>query len=377
MLVSLVAGGSAAAAQIVPAHHVRAHHVAESSAPAPRPPGAVLARIAAAHRANPSWTVSLPYPQLVTSSLAGEAINARLRSDAFGAESGFFQELARFGPLAPGAPHFASSLFGGVQTTIDTSRYVGFLSAAGIMPAGAAHPTTTVSTRTFDLRTGAALSLAELFRPKSDYLAVLSQQSRRLLRPVLGSYLDPTMFDPGTAPVAANFTAWSLTPFGLRITFQNYQVAAYAVGTPSIVIPYGALGGVAAANGPMAKAAASGPVHMQLLPARSVSAVALCDVPLSQSTTAVPTPLRCANGAINVEAWNSFAEGAAHVLSLTPQATVAQVKRASCLDLGNFVSAAPYVRAAVGLASAYNHWHFATSPLAGFPADCTAKRAAH
>lgn len=361
LLVSLVAG-SAAAAQ---------------SAPAQSAPGAVLARITAAHRANPAWTVALAYPQLVGTSLAIQAINARLRSDAFGAESGFFQELASFGPPAPGAPHFASSLFGGVQTAIDTPRYVGFVSAAGIMPAGAAHPTTTVSTRTFELRTGRALSLAALFRPTSDYLAVLSRQSRRLLRPVLGRFLDPTMFDPGTAPVAANFTAWSLTPFGLRITFQNYQVAAYAVGTPSVVIPYAALAKVALANGPMAKAAASGPVHMQLLPARSVSAVALCDVPLGEHTSAVPTPLRCANGAINVEAWNSFAEGATHVLSLAPQATAAQVAQASCRDLGNFVSAAPYVRAAVGLASAYNHWHFATSPLAGFPADCTAQRAAH
>lgn len=85
------------------------------------------------------------------------------------------------------------------------------------------------------------------------------------------------MFDPGTAPVAANFTAWSLSPFGLRITFQDSQVAASAAGTPSVAIAYRALAGIAAPNAGMAKAKASGPVDMQLLPARSVSAVALCD----------------------------------------------------------------------------------------------------
>ena len=345
---------------------------AAPSAPQPSGPGAVLSRISAAHGATPAWTVSLPYPQLVGSSLVTEAINARLRSDAFATESGFFQELAGVGPPPSGAPRFSSSLFGTVQTTIDTPSYVGFLDAASTMVAGAAHPTTTVTTRTFDLRTGRALTLAGLFRPKSDYLAVLSRESRSLLRPIVGRFFNPTMFDPGTAPVAANFTAWSLTPFGLRVTFQNYQVAAYALGTPSVVIPYETLARLGVAKAAMVKAAARGPVHMQLLPARSVSVAPLCDVALHETMSAVPEPLRCTNGAINVAAWNALGEGASHVLSLPPQATAAQVQRASCLDLGNFVSAVPYVRAAVGLVSAYHHWHFTASPLAGFPADCKA-----
>ncbi|MGH2687301.1 MAG: hypothetical protein ACRDKW_00615 [Actinomycetota bacterium] len=47
--------------------------------------------------------------------------------------------------------------------------------------APAAHPGTTLVTESFDLETGHAYSLAELFKPGADYLGFLSDISRKLL----------------------------------------------------------------------------------------------------------------------------------------------------------------------------------------------------
>lgn len=345
--------------------------VASASTASAAAPGVTLSTVRAHQQTPPAYSVSLPYPQLVGTSFAVQAINARLRADAYGVESGFFRELAAFGPAPAGAARPAvSSLFGGITTDIATARFVGFTTEDAMMPAGAAHPTAAVLTRTFDVRTGSPLALGDLFRTHSDYLSVLARESRALLRPQLGQLLDPVMFDPGTTPQAANFAGWALTPFGLRVTFGEYQVAAYAAGTPTIVIPWSALAGVARPGGPLSQAAAHGPVHMQLLPAAAPSVAPLCDAPLALSDSAIPRPLTCHGGAINVEAWNSFAGGAPGVLALGRRATPAEVHGASCRALQQMAAQAPYVRAAVGLAGAYEGWHFARSPLAGFPADC-------
>ncbi|HEY8460392.1 MAG TPA: RsiV family protein, partial [Blastocatellia bacterium] len=42
----------------------------------------------------------------------------------------------------------------------------------------------------------------------------------------------------GAGPQIGNFHSWNITPFGLRITFDAYQVGPYAAGEHVVVIPY-------------------------------------------------------------------------------------------------------------------------------------------
>ena len=49
------------------------------------------------------------------------------------------------------------------------------------------------------------------------------------------------MLRSGTAPEAENFSSFALTPEGIRIFFQPYQVAPWAAGSQVVDIPLDAL----------------------------------------------------------------------------------------------------------------------------------------
>jgi hypothetical protein len=99
-------------------------------------------------------------------------------------------------------------------------------------------------TDNFDLETGHAYSLAELFKPGADYLGFLSDISRKLL--TIEKVGDPGWIESGTTPVAENFTGWVLVPDGIEITFGQYQVTAYANGMPRILVLNHAMEGLLA-----------------------------------------------------------------------------------------------------------------------------------
>jgi hypothetical protein len=118
--------------------------------------------------------------------------------------------------------------------------------------AGAAHPGSVQATFNFDLRTGKRLTLADLFTPGSPYLATLSEQSRQLLaaQPGIGDL--PEFVTPGTEPTEANFAHWTLSDQDLVITFDQYQVAPGAAGTPHVSIPFASLRTILDPTGPLA-----------------------------------------------------------------------------------------------------------------------------
>jgi hypothetical protein len=100
--------------------------------------------------------------------------------------------------------------------------------------AGGAHPNTTTESFNYDLNRNAPVRLADLFTPNSNYLKVISEYSIRELKK-----LDTvTNAEDGAGPKIENFHSWNITPAGLRITFDRYQVGPYAVGEHEVVIPY-------------------------------------------------------------------------------------------------------------------------------------------
>jgi hypothetical protein len=51
--------------------------------------------------------------------------------------------------------------------------------------------------------------------------------------------------------VPENYAVWNLSAEGLVITFNEYQVAAYAVGPQVVVIPFTALKDISDPRGPL------------------------------------------------------------------------------------------------------------------------------
>ncbi len=103
---------------------------------------------------------------------------------------------------------------------------------------GMAHPLPQSETVNYDLRRDQPLLLADLFNPGVDYLSILSKiciedlKSQGVLE-----------WDAGAGPDAANFKSWNITPDGLLINFDPYQVAAYAAGFQKVLIPWDILAG--------------------------------------------------------------------------------------------------------------------------------------
>lgn len=107
---------------------------------------------------------------------------------------------------------------------------------------GGAHPYRLHESLNYDLIDGTLLSFEDLFTPGSEYLKFLSEYSIDELsrRPELVH----EMILSGAAPKVENFQLWNITPIGLLLTFEEYQVGPYAAGVQQILIPYSAMSGI-------------------------------------------------------------------------------------------------------------------------------------
>lgn len=112
---------------------------------------------------------------------------------------------------------------------------------------GAAHPFHYSHSMNYDTAAVRMLELEDLFRPGTDYLAVLSRYSLDDLE--RQGVLE---WEEGAQPQAENFQRWNVTPQGLLISFDEYMVAPYAAGPQEVLIPYRVLAPVTDPVGPLA-----------------------------------------------------------------------------------------------------------------------------
>ena len=112
---------------------------------------------------------------------------------------------------------------------------------------GGAHPIHYTKILNFDVNTGSHLALSQMFTGGADYLTPLSTFCTTEL--TTSGVLE---FAGGTTPVAGNYALWNFSATGLTITFEEYQVASYAVGRQEVEVPYAALAGILDGSGAFA-----------------------------------------------------------------------------------------------------------------------------
>jgi hypothetical protein len=105
----------------------------------------------------------------------------------------------------------------------------------------------------YDLNQGRSLVLADLFKPNSNYLKPISDYAIKSLRKDLGPDPDLEWIQKGAGPEAENYQSWNLTRKGLEVTFNPYQVASYAEGPHTVVVPYSVLKDVIDPQGPLSR----------------------------------------------------------------------------------------------------------------------------
>jgi hypothetical protein len=118
---------------------------------------------------------------------------------------------------------------------------------------GAAHGNSITTALNYDVKNGKKIALADLFNPKSNYLSVLSIYSRKELKDKLtkDEMFDEDMVKSGTEARADNYEGWAITRKGVYLTFDPYQVAAYAAGPQQVLVPYSALKDIIKPDGPV------------------------------------------------------------------------------------------------------------------------------
>lgn len=104
---------------------------------------------------------------------------------------------------------------------------------------GGAHPNTTYKTFLYDANSSKFLSLADIFKSKSDYLGAIAVYVKDQLGKKLTQDGQPLAdwFSDGTKPTADNYKDFNLTDQGLNFIFPPYQVAPYSYGTQEQVVP--------------------------------------------------------------------------------------------------------------------------------------------
>ncbi len=122
--------------------------------------------------------------------------------------------------------------------------------------AGAAHPNSHTEVVNFDLKNGKQLKLADLFLPGSKYLQTLATYcvqalTRQAQAEGPDGMLDEAWIQRGAAAESTNYENWTITRKGLGVTFDPYQVAAYAAGPQHVSAPYAALQGIIKPDGPV------------------------------------------------------------------------------------------------------------------------------
>lgn len=197
---------------------------------------------------SPIYAISAQTPKLTGSEdpraqSFNEAVDEIVRN-----EIGYFREniLAQM----PVQPMTMGSSFDAQYTVIFQQKGVWSLKFVFSGYAdGAAHPYHYSISFNYDLDRGRELSLGDLFPPDSNFLEVISRHCiAELSKRDIGFYGG---FQGGAEPSVENYRTWNITPDGLLITFDEYQVAPYAAGPQTVLVPYGELASLIHSKSPL------------------------------------------------------------------------------------------------------------------------------
>jgi len=186
-----------------------------------------------------SYLISASYPQFQSATAGGldETINKMIyEQKILSIINNFKEEISSYGDEDP-----IYSL------TIDYSVYMynenGISVCFEINPyLGGAHGLQYFETINFDIEKMDSVEINELFISNYDYYSSISKYCLESLERQVrerGFEPDMQMLESGTDPAYAdNFKNFLLSPNGLIIKFPAYQVAPYAAGSFTVIIPY-------------------------------------------------------------------------------------------------------------------------------------------
>jgi hypothetical protein len=202
--------------------------------------------------ATPKLTIETRFPVIEGSTNAAEtAFNQQVDALVAQETSSFKTDATE---NARQSPPMANDTGSGIRIdytiTAASGRLVSVLFDVSIYMAGAAHPNQHFVTLTYDLAGNKRLTLADLFKPGVDYLPIVAN---RCIETLKQRGKTPEDVESGASAKPENYRNWNISPQGLEIAFDPYQVASYAEGPQRVVIPIEALKNIIDPAGPAAQ----------------------------------------------------------------------------------------------------------------------------
>lgn len=196
-----------------------------------------------------NYTVAIGYPQITGSSATVPAetvarVNATIR-DTVAAHAASFRPEQAPPPGEENSVMYTSEVSGGTDAVLLRGDMLSTLLSVYAFTGGA-HGNTYFVPMTYDLRTGAAITLCEVFQPGTPWAEALSAYAGRALLAGLMAY-DPSatpasaagaFYAEGYDAAAMTHATFALGADSLTVQFAPYEVAAYAYGAPTVRIAY-------------------------------------------------------------------------------------------------------------------------------------------
>lgn len=222
------------------------------------------------------YEIELAFPQLKGKlSPQAEKFNRAVRAIIEGEVRGLKRANARPpGPASEPSRDFYESLSGGYEFIHFADDLVSVRLTLYGQGRGAAHPIQSHHVLNFDLKSGRALALGDVFKPGAEHLPALAAYSvaelkrqdeedhRRAVARATSKGLPPSAAGirtpdsellGGAGPEADNYRAWNLAADGVVVAFASCQVAACAAGEKEVLVPYSALDAMLDQSGPAAR----------------------------------------------------------------------------------------------------------------------------
>lgn len=138
----------------------------------------------------------------------------------------------------------------GRDVVLFTGHHIMSIVFTGSIYFGGIHPSSWHRSINYDFTTGTRLGLGDLFRPFTPYLKTIANYCINDLS-ANEQDLFPEYANDGAAAKEENYTDWVITPKGLLIIYEEYQVAPYVSGPQYLLVPYDKLSEIIDPHGPL------------------------------------------------------------------------------------------------------------------------------
>lgn len=138
------------------------------------------------------------------------------------------------------------------KMTLATTDLISVRFTHVVMALGQMHPIDYYVSVNYDLKAGRFLKLRDLYKQRANFLRTISRYCfDEIKRNYEMSLTTKEWMTTGLEPKAENFQNWNLTPEGIVISFEDYQVGSHAMGQPEVLVPLAVLNDLLAANSPL------------------------------------------------------------------------------------------------------------------------------